>query len=132
MFHTPWFKRRSFQGVLSLLGLVLVSFTFLASAPLQMSNEHTQGGLDPRIEKIMDAPPYRHAEWGLTVLVPDTLNNRFTLEWALAGYLEVRPGRYYAYDLVVNGSVMQDFSGVIGVADDLANVSAILQEEAAM
>jgi hypothetical protein len=28
--------------------------------------------------------------------------------------------------------VMQDFSGVIGVADDLANMSAILQEEAAM
>ena len=67
-----------------------------------------------------------------TVLVSDTLNNRFTLAWALAGYLQVRPGRYYAYDLVVNGSVMQDFSDVIGVADDLANISAILQEEAAM
>jgi D-alanyl-D-alanine carboxypeptidase/D-alanyl-D-alanine-endopeptidase (penicillin-binding protein 4) len=67
-----------------------------------------------------------------TVLIPDTLNHRLTLGWALAGYLEVRPGRYFAYDVVVNGSVMHDFSGVIGVADDLANISAILQEEAAM
>ena len=38
-----------------------------------------------------------------TVGYPDTLNNRLTLGWALAGYLEVKPGRYYAYDLVVNG-----------------------------
>jgi D-alanyl-D-alanine carboxypeptidase/D-alanyl-D-alanine-endopeptidase (penicillin-binding protein 4) len=67
-----------------------------------------------------------------TVLLHETLNNRFTLGWALAGYLEVRPGRYYAYDLVVNGSVMQGFSGVLGVADDLSNISAMLQEEAVM
>lgn len=72
MFHTPWFKRRSFQGVLSLLGLVLVSFTFLSSAPFQMSNENTQGGLDPRIVKIMNAPPYRSAEWGLREVDPST------------------------------------------------------------
>ena len=66
-----------------------------------------------------------------TVAYPDTLNNRLTLGWALAGYLEVKPGRYYAYDLVVNGSVVQDFNGVLGVANDAANISAILQEEAA-
>ena len=66
-----------------------------------------------------------------TVLFPETLNNRFTLAWALAGYLEVKPGRYYVYDLVVNGSLAQDFNGVIGVANDAANISAILQEEAA-
>jgi len=41
----------------------------------------------------------------------------------------VRPGRYYAYDLVVNGSVVQDFNGVLRVDEDLANISAILQEE---
>jgi D-alanyl-D-alanine carboxypeptidase/D-alanyl-D-alanine-endopeptidase (penicillin-binding protein 4) len=67
-----------------------------------------------------------------TVLATDTLNNRFTLAWALAGYLEVRPGRYYAYDFVVNGSVVQDFSSVVGVLDDLGKISTILQEEAAM
>jgi hypothetical protein len=72
MFHTPSFKRRPFQGVLSLLGLVLVSFTFLASAPFHMSNEHTLGGLDPRIIKIINAPPYRHAEWGLREVDPST------------------------------------------------------------
>jgi D-alanyl-D-alanine carboxypeptidase/D-alanyl-D-alanine-endopeptidase (penicillin-binding protein 4) len=72
MFHTPWFTRRSFLGVLSLLGLVLGSSTFLASAPLHMSHEHSQGGLDPRIVKIMSAPPYRHAEWGLREVDPST------------------------------------------------------------
>jgi serine-type D-Ala-D-Ala carboxypeptidase/endopeptidase (penicillin-binding protein 4) len=66
-----------------------------------------------------------------TVLVPETLNNRFNLGWALAGYLEVKPGKYYVYDLVVNGSVVQDFNGVLQVDEDLANISAILQEEAA-
>ncbi len=66
-----------------------------------------------------------------TVLIPDLLNNRLTLGWALAGYLQVRPGRYYVYDLVVNGSVMPDFNGVLGVATDQANIPAILQEEAA-
>jgi serine-type D-Ala-D-Ala carboxypeptidase/endopeptidase (penicillin-binding protein 4) len=66
-----------------------------------------------------------------TVLIPETLNNRLTLGWALAGYLQAKSGRYYVYDLVVNGSVMQDFNGVLGVATDQANISAILQEEAA-
>jgi D-alanyl-D-alanine carboxypeptidase/D-alanyl-D-alanine-endopeptidase (penicillin-binding protein 4) len=66
-----------------------------------------------------------------TVLFPDPLNNRLTLGWALAGYLEVKPGRYDVYDLVVNGAVVQDFNGVLGVATDQANISAILQEEVA-
>jgi D-alanyl-D-alanine carboxypeptidase/D-alanyl-D-alanine-endopeptidase (penicillin-binding protein 4) len=66
-----------------------------------------------------------------TVALPDLLNNRLTLGWALAGYIQVKPGRYYVYDLVVNGSVVQDFNGVLGVATDAANISAILQEDAA-
>ena len=49
----------------------------------------------------------------------------------MAGYLEVKPGRYDVYDLVVNGSVVQDFNGVLGVATDLATISAYLQEDAA-
>jgi D-alanyl-D-alanine carboxypeptidase/D-alanyl-D-alanine-endopeptidase (penicillin-binding protein 4) len=66
-----------------------------------------------------------------TVLFPEPLNNRLTLGWALAGYLEVKPGRYDVYDLVVNGSVVQDFNGILGVATDAATISAILQQEAA-
>ena len=72
MYYTPWFKHRSFQVVLSLLGLVLVFFTFMAAGSFQVSNEPTQGGLDPRIVKIMNAQPYRHAEWGLLEVDPST------------------------------------------------------------
>ena len=66
-----------------------------------------------------------------TVALPDLLNNRLTLGWALAGYIQVKPGKYYVYDLVVNESVVPDFNGVLGVATDAANISAILQEDAA-
>ena len=72
MFYAPWYKRRSFQVVLSLLGLVLVYFTFTAADSFQTRNEHPQGGLDPRIVKIMSAPPYQHAEWGLLEVDPST------------------------------------------------------------
>jgi len=43
----------------------------------------------------------------------------------------VKPGRYYVYDLVVNGSLAQDFNGILREATDAANISAILQEDAA-
>ena len=72
MRNTPWFKHRSFQVVLSLLGLVLVFFTFMAAGSFQTSNEHAQGGLDPRIVKIMNGPAYRHGEWGLLEVDPST------------------------------------------------------------
>jgi D-alanyl-D-alanine carboxypeptidase/D-alanyl-D-alanine-endopeptidase (penicillin-binding protein 4) len=66
-----------------------------------------------------------------TVGLSDLLNQRSTLAWALAGYIQVKPGRYDVYDLVVNGSVAQDFPAVFAVATDAANISAILQEQAA-
>jgi len=50
----------------------LVFFTFMAAGSFQVSNEPTQGGLDPRIVKIMNAQPYRHAEWGLLEVDPST------------------------------------------------------------
>jgi hypothetical protein len=62
MYNTPWFKRLSFQVVLSLLGMILVFFTLMAAGSFQGSNEHAQAGLDPRIIKIMNAQPFRHGE----------------------------------------------------------------------
>jgi serine-type D-Ala-D-Ala carboxypeptidase/endopeptidase (penicillin-binding protein 4) len=69
---------------------------------------------------------------GGTVALPDPLNNgRITLDQALAGYLEVRPGRFYVFDLVVNSAVVLDIQGVIKVSGGLGDISAILQEDAA-
>jgi serine-type D-Ala-D-Ala carboxypeptidase/endopeptidase (penicillin-binding protein 4) len=72
MSRTPWYTRRSVQGILGLLGLALVLFTFPAAAPFQPRNEHAQGGLDARIVKIMTASPYRYGNWGLRVVDPAT------------------------------------------------------------
>ncbi len=69
---TSWFKRRSSQVLLGLLGLAVVLFTFLAATPFTSSHERDHGGLDPRIVKIMNSSPYRHGEWGLLEVDPAT------------------------------------------------------------
>lgn len=67
-----------------------------------------------------------------TVAYPDLLNNgRFTLDVALAGYIEVKPDRFYVFDLVVNSAIAQNIDALLQVYNDLGNISAILQEEAA-
>jgi D-alanyl-D-alanine carboxypeptidase/D-alanyl-D-alanine-endopeptidase (penicillin-binding protein 4) len=70
--HTLRFKRRSFQVLLGLFSLALVLFTFIAAAPFTANDEKTQGGLDPRIVKIMNSSPYRYGEWGLLETDPAT------------------------------------------------------------
>jgi D-alanyl-D-alanine carboxypeptidase/D-alanyl-D-alanine-endopeptidase (penicillin-binding protein 4) len=65
-----------------------------------------------------------------TVGADDPLNNRLSLVKALAGYLEVSPGRFYVFDLVVNGAVGQDFSDLFKVNEDLGTIAALLQQEA--
>jgi D-alanyl-D-alanine carboxypeptidase/D-alanyl-D-alanine-endopeptidase (penicillin-binding protein 4) len=72
MSRAPWFRRRSVQVVVGLLGLALVLFTFPAAAPFQPGHEHVQRGLDPRIVKIMAGFPYRYGHWGLRVVDPAT------------------------------------------------------------
>lgn len=65
-----------------------------------------------------------------TVATVDTLNGRIFVSEALAGYLEVRPGQFDVYDLVVDNAVTS-FTGVVQVFNDLAYISAYLQEDAA-
>ncbi|WP_042431345.1 D-alanyl-D-alanine carboxypeptidase/D-alanyl-D-alanine endopeptidase [Streptacidiphilus anmyonensis] len=50
---------------------------------------------------------------------------------AIAGYLEVRPGRFHSFDLVMNGASVPDIQGVIDGGDDLARIAGLLQEQAA-
>jgi hypothetical protein len=47
MHNTPWFTRQSSHVLLGLLGLAVILFTLLAASPFHMSQEKTQGGLDP-------------------------------------------------------------------------------------
>ena len=60
----------------------------------------------------------------------DTFNNRITQAEALGGYLEVKPGQFYIFDLAVNNAVVP-LTGILPVFNDLANISAFLQEDAA-
>jgi D-alanyl-D-alanine carboxypeptidase/D-alanyl-D-alanine-endopeptidase (penicillin-binding protein 4) len=67
-----------------------------------------------------------------TVGYPDMLNNpRFSLDEALAGYIEAKPNQFYVFDLVVNSALPQDIKGLLKVYNDLGNIAALLQEEAA-
>jgi D-alanyl-D-alanine carboxypeptidase/D-alanyl-D-alanine-endopeptidase (penicillin-binding protein 4) len=66
-----------------------------------------------------------------TVAAYDTFNNRITLDEALGSYLEVNPGQFYIFDLAVNNAVVS-LTGILPVFNDLANIFAFLQEDAAV
>jgi serine-type D-Ala-D-Ala carboxypeptidase/endopeptidase (penicillin-binding protein 4) len=65
-----------------------------------------------------------------TAAAPDTFNKRLFLSEALGGYLEVKPGQFYIFDLAINNAVIP-LTGILQVFNDLANISAYLQEDAA-
>jgi len=72
MSYTYLFKRRSFQVLLSFLGLSVIVFALLAAAPFSSGLGLSQGGLDPRIQKIMNESIYQHGEWSLLETDPAT------------------------------------------------------------
>jgi serine-type D-Ala-D-Ala carboxypeptidase/endopeptidase (penicillin-binding protein 4) len=59
------------------------------------------------------------------------VNGRLIQAESLGGYLEAEPGRFHAFYLVVNGATAQNIDGALKIFDDLADVSAILQEDGA-
>ena len=65
-----------------------------------------------------------------TVALPDPVNGRLIEAESLGGYLEAEPGRFHVFYLVVNGAAVQDIDGALQVFDDLADISAILQQDA--
>jgi serine-type D-Ala-D-Ala carboxypeptidase/endopeptidase (penicillin-binding protein 4) len=60
----------------------------------------------------------------------DLLNGRVIQAESLGGYLEVAPGRYNLFYVVENGAVVQKLEDSIKVYVDLANIGALLQEDA--
>ena len=66
-----------------------------------------------------------------TAVAYDPLNARLSVAKALAGYLEVRPGRVDVFDLVVNDAAVPGITGIFKLSDDLGAIAALLQQEAA-
>ena len=50
---------------------------------------------------------------------------------ALAGYLDAGGGHFDTVFLVTNGAVASDLDGALATGDDLADISAILQQDPA-
>jgi D-alanyl-D-alanine carboxypeptidase/D-alanyl-D-alanine-endopeptidase (penicillin-binding protein 4) len=65
-----------------------------------------------------------------TVALPDLVNGRLILAESLGGYMEAEPGRFHVFYLVVNGASAKTIDDVLGVFDDEADISAVLQEDA--
>ena len=61
---------------------------------------------------------------------PDLLNERLVEAESLGGYLEVEPGRFHTFYVVVNGAIAPNIEGAVKVFDDLADIGALLQEDA--
>jgi D-alanyl-D-alanine carboxypeptidase/D-alanyl-D-alanine-endopeptidase (penicillin-binding protein 4) len=65
-----------------------------------------------------------------TVGNPDLLNERLVEAESLGGYLEVEPGRFHTFYVVVNGAIAPNIEGAVKVFDDLADIGALLQKDA--
>ena len=49
---------------------------------------------------------------------------------ALAGYLDAGGGRFDTFYLVTNGAVAPDLDGALAIGDDVADIAALLQQDA--
>jgi D-alanyl-D-alanine carboxypeptidase/D-alanyl-D-alanine-endopeptidase (penicillin-binding protein 4) len=65
-----------------------------------------------------------------TVGNDDLLNGRVIQAESLGGYLEVEPGRYNLFYVVENGATVANIEDSVKVFDDLADIGALLQEDA--
>ncbi|MGX8907317.1 D-alanyl-D-alanine carboxypeptidase/D-alanyl-D-alanine endopeptidase [Streptomyces netropsis] len=62
----------------------------------------------------------------------DELNNRVAVGGdTLAGYLETRPGHYDVFFVGANGASARDVQGLLGILNDMADIAAYLQRNAA-
>jgi serine-type D-Ala-D-Ala carboxypeptidase/endopeptidase (penicillin-binding protein 4) len=65
-----------------------------------------------------------------TVALPDPVNGRLTQAESLGGYMESESGQFHVFYLVVNDEVAQDIDDALNIFNDLADISADLQEDA--
>ena len=81
------------------------------------------------VRKVCPAKGKVFAKTG-TVGLQDLVNERVIDAESLGGYLEVEPGRFHVYYLVVNDATAQGIDDVVQIFDDLADIAAIVQEDA--
>jgi serine-type D-Ala-D-Ala carboxypeptidase/endopeptidase (penicillin-binding protein 4) len=65
-----------------------------------------------------------------TVSLPDFLNVRLEDNESLGGYMEVKPGHFHVFYLVVNGAKAKNIEDALKIFNDVNNISAILQQDA--
>jgi serine-type D-Ala-D-Ala carboxypeptidase/endopeptidase (penicillin-binding protein 4) len=65
-----------------------------------------------------------------TTSLPDYVNVRLVDNESLGGYMEVKPGRFHVFYLVVNGASAKNVEDVLKIYNDVNDISAILQEDA--
>jgi serine-type D-Ala-D-Ala carboxypeptidase/endopeptidase (penicillin-binding protein 4) len=66
-----------------------------------------------------------------TVALPDFVNEQLVDNESLGGYLEAESGRFHVFYLVVNGATAQNIDDALKVFNDLSDIAALLQEDAA-
>jgi serine-type D-Ala-D-Ala carboxypeptidase/endopeptidase (penicillin-binding protein 4) len=66
-----------------------------------------------------------------TVALPDFVNGRLIEAESLGGYLEADPGHFHVFYLVVNGATAQNIDDALHIFNDLSDIAALLQEDAA-
>src|SRR5215208_4362631 len=66
-----------------------------------------------------------------TVALPDFVNEHLVDNESLGGYLETESGRFHVFYLVVNGATAQNIDDALKVLNDLSEIAALLQEDAA-
>jgi serine-type D-Ala-D-Ala carboxypeptidase/endopeptidase (penicillin-binding protein 4) len=65
-----------------------------------------------------------------TTSLPDYVNVGLVDNESLGGYMEVKPGHFHVFYLVVNGAKAKNVEDVLKILNDVNDISAILQEEA--
>jgi serine-type D-Ala-D-Ala carboxypeptidase/endopeptidase (penicillin-binding protein 4) len=64
-----------------------------------------------------------------TVGLPDFVSGGLVDNESLGGYMEVKPGRFHVFYLVVNGARAGNVNEALEIFNNVNNISAILQEE---
>jgi serine-type D-Ala-D-Ala carboxypeptidase/endopeptidase (penicillin-binding protein 4) len=65
-----------------------------------------------------------------TVSLPDYLDGSLVDNESIGGYMEVEPGQFHAFYLVVNGAKAKNIEGALKIFNNVNDIAAILQEEA--
>jgi serine-type D-Ala-D-Ala carboxypeptidase/endopeptidase (penicillin-binding protein 4) len=64
-----------------------------------------------------------------TVSLPDYVDGSLLDNESIGGYMEVKPGTFHVFYLVVNGAKARNINDALEIFNNVNDISAILQEE---